>query len=174
MAVELMDDHIVEAAYRNPAQKQNTFFIQGSPKAVLIVEFADNCREVLLKKVQECKADFEREKKAYAYSIVEGHKVARVWALRKAGLGLLTNIPGNDKPVSVIEDTAVGVEKLPNYMRDFEKILEKHNLKCVYHAHIATGELHLRPVLNLKKEEDVQLFRQISREIALLQRFSER
>ena len=168
MAVELMDDHIVEAAYRNPAQKQNTFFIQGSPKAVLIVEFADNCREVLLKKVQECKADFEREKKAYAYSIVEGHKVARVWALRKAGLGLLTNIPGNDKPVSVIEDTAVGVEKLPNYMRDFEKILEKHNLKCVYHAHIATGELHLRPVLNLKKEEDVQLFRQISREIALL------
>jgi Fe-S oxidoreductase len=88
--------------------------------------------------------------------------------LRKAGLGLLTNVPGSNKPVSVVEDTAVAVKYLPDYMRDFGVLLKKYNLSCVYHAHIASGELHLRPVLDLKKEKDVKMFKTISKEVALL------
>ncbi len=168
MAIELMDDNIIEAAYRNLAQRENTFFLRGKPKAVLIVEFAFEDEDDLSAALESTKAHFVSDGRAYDYSIVKGNDVSRVWALRKAGLGLLTNVPGSLKPVSVIEDTAVSPRKLPDYLRDFQAILDAHNLKCVYHAHIATGELHLRPILNLKKAEDVQLFREISHEIALL------
>ncbi len=168
MAVELMDDNIIEAAYRNLAQRQNTFFLRGRPKAVLIVEFTFDTREELDKRINATIAAFKAENRAYDYSTVYGSEVSKVWALRKAGLGLLTNVAGSEKPVSVIEDTAVSVHKLPDYLAEFQTILDTYGLKCVYHAHIATGELHLRPILNLKKAEDVHLFKEISRQIALL------
>ena len=168
MAVELMDNNIIEAAFRNPAQRKNTFFLKGKPKAVLIIEFASDNELSLEQNIEETIADFKADGSAYDFSIVKGGDITKVWALRKAGLGLLTNVPGSSKPVSVIEDTAVAPEKLPYYLEEFQTILEKYGLRCVYHAHIATGELHLRPVLNLKNEQDVKLFRTISEEIAIL------
>lgn len=168
MAVELMDNNIIEAAYRNPTQKQNTFFIEGKPQAILIIEFAETTKETLEAKLQETIEHFKKESPAYAYPIIYGADISKVWELRKAGLGLLTNVAGDYKPVSVIEDTAVAPERLPEYLKEFAEILSKHNLKCVYHAHIATGELHLRPILNLKDKQDVKLFHTISREVAEL------
>ncbi|MEI3421810.1 MAG: FAD-linked oxidase C-terminal domain-containing protein [Butyricimonas faecihominis] len=77
----------------------------------------------------------------------------------EGGTRVVVRNAGNAKPVSVIEDTAVAPERLPAYMKDFGEMLERLGLKCVYHAHISTGELHLRPVLNLKEENDRVLFR---------------
>ncbi|HNS31044.1 MAG TPA: FAD-linked oxidase C-terminal domain-containing protein, partial [Tenuifilaceae bacterium] len=104
----------------------------------------------------------------YHYPIIRNGDMAKVWALRKAGLGVLSNIVGDAKPVSLVEDTAVPVEKLPDYMAEFAAIIASHNLDCVYHAHIGSGELHLRPVLNLKDADDVELFRVIAFEVAHL------
>ena len=168
MAVELMDNNIIEAAYRNIEQRENTFFIKGEPKAVLIVEFAAETKAELEQKAEALVADFKAEGKAYDFSVVYGDAGKRVWSLRKAGLGLLTNVPGSLKPVSVVEDTAVAVEKLPDYLREFQQMLDGYGLSCVYHAHIATGELHLRPVLNLKESKDVDLFRKVAYDTALL------
>ena len=84
--------------------------------------------------------------------MITGKDITKVWDLRKAGLGLLSNVPGNKKSVTVIEDTAVNVNVLPAYMDDFQEILNKYKLDCTYHAHIGSGELHLRPILNLKKD----------------------
>ena len=81
----------------------------------------------------------------------------------------MSGMPGNAKPVSVIEDTAVAPERLPAYMKDFGEMLERLGLKCVYHAHISTGELHLRPVLNLKEENDRVLLRRVAEETAMLE-----
>ncbi|MBO7277862.1 MAG: FAD-binding oxidoreductase [Bacteroidales bacterium] len=168
MAVELMDNNIIEAAYRNPTQKQNTFFIEGNPKAILIVEFAEESSEKLEEKLRATIEHFKKESSAYAFPVIYGGDISKVWELRKAGLGLLTNVAGDYKPVSVIEDTAVSPERLPLYLSEFASMLSKHNLQCVYHAHIATGELHLRPILNLKDKKDVELFHTISKEVALL------
>jgi Fe-S oxidoreductase len=88
--------------------------------------------------------------------------------LRKAGLGLLANLPGDEKAVPVIEDTAVDVNDLPAYIREFNEILKKYNLYSVHYAHAGSGELHLRPIINLKTKEGNQLFRSIAEEIATL------
>jgi Fe-S oxidoreductase len=99
---------------------------------------------------------------------VFGDDIPRVWDLRKAGLGLMSNIPGDAKPVSLVEDTAVLPEVLPDYIVDFQNILENYGLTAVYHAHIATGELHLRPVLDLKNPVHVELFHKVALETAQL------
>nr|MDA3880300.1 4Fe-4S dicluster domain-containing protein [Prolixibacteraceae bacterium] len=100
--------------------------------------------------------------------LVWGNNITRVWNLRKAGLGVLSNMPGDAKPVSVVEDTAIPVKKLPEFLAEFQSKLDALKLKAVYHAHIATGELHLRPVLNLKDKNDVILFRKMAIETAQL------
>ena len=104
----------------------------------------------------------------YSYPVIRGDDIPKVWNLRKAGLGVLSNLPGDAKPVSVIEDTSVKPELLPDYLREFMQLMDRHNLECVYHAHIATGELHLRPILDLKDPKDVELFRTVARETAKL------
>ena len=167
-AIELMDEVILECTKSNIEQRKNRFFLQGDPAAILIVEFAFNSRKELEEAGESLIKDMKFNNFGYHYPVVSGNEINRVWALRKAGLGLLSNLPGDAKPVSVIEDTAVHPEYLPEYIEDFKQILAKYKLECVYHAHIATGELHLRPVLNLKDKNDLVLFRTIAGEIAHL------
>ncbi|MCK9163432.1 MAG: FAD-binding protein [Bacteroidales bacterium] len=168
VAIELMDNNVLEAAQRNIAQKKNTFFIDGTPKAILIIEIAEETQEELDIKLNAIIENLKKQNKGYAYPIIKNGDIPKVWALRKAGLGLLSNIPGSRKPVSVIEDTAVSPKKMGAYIKEINEILLKYNLSCVYHAHIATGELHLRPILDLKKEEDIEVFHSLSREVAYL------
>ncbi|MFP4060793.1 MAG: FAD-binding and (Fe-S)-binding domain-containing protein [Bacteroidales bacterium] len=167
-AIELMDDTILQCTKNNLTQKKNRFFIQGDPGAILIIEFArDNMEEIeiLRDKIEQ---EMTGAGIGFHFPLITGSDINKVWALRKAGLGVLSNIEGDAKPVSVIEDTAIAPEKLPGYIQEFKEILAKNNLSCVYHAHIATGELHLRPVLNLKNPNDVKLFREIATDIAKL------
>ncbi len=167
-SVELMDRTILELTRENIEQRKNRFFVKGSPGAILIVEFAEESMTEINKKAQALDAALQKEKLGYHFPMVTGPQMKQVWDLRKAGLGILNNMPGDTKPVSVIEDTAVLPELLPQYIADFDKILNKFGKKCVYYAHISTGELHLRPVLNLKDPKDVQTFYEIGRASAQL------
>jgi len=167
-AVEMMDNTILQLTKDNRDQLKNRFFIKGDPEAILIIEFARDTKEKIESICKDLIEDFKKVKYGYHFPIIYGDETKKVWALRKAGLGVLSNMEGDAKPVSIIEDTAVNVEVLPDYMDDFKKILEKHKLECVYHAHIGSGELHLRPILNLKDSKDVEMFRTIGVEIAHL------
>jgi len=167
-AVELMDKFILDCTKDNIEQRKNRFFIEGDPGAILIIEFARETREELTEITSKLEEDLRSKNLGYHYPTITGADISKVWALRKAGLGVLTNIAGDAKPVSVIEDTAVNPENLPAYIAEFKELLAIHGLNCVYHAHIATGELHLRPVLNLKDPEDVKKFRAIATDTAKL------
>lgn len=167
-ACELMDKVILDCTKNNREQAKNRFFLQGDPEAVLMLEVsADTIEEaeVLADKLIE---DLKANNFGYHYPKVYGEDIAKVHQLRKAGLGLLGNIVGDDKAVACIEDTAVALEDLPNYIEEFTKIMDKYQQRAVYYAHAGAGELHLRPILNLKKKEDVVLFRKITTETAEL------
>jgi FAD/FMN-containing dehydrogenase/Fe-S oxidoreductase len=167
-SVELMDDIIINCTKDNIEQSKNRFFIQGNPGAILIVEFAKDKFEEIEAAAKLMEAEMREAGYGYYFPIITGKDTKKVWNLRKAGLGLLSNIPGDAKPVPVVEDTAVNPHHLPDYIKEFKELLNKHNLSCVYYAHIATGELHLRPVLNLKDPKDIELFHTIAYETALL------
>lgn len=167
-ACELMDHYILEATARNKEQAANRFFVEGEPKAILVVELIGETEKEVDIRILNFLTELGKQRLGYAFPIIRGDDIPKVWNLRKAGLGLLSNIPGDTKPAPVIEDTAVDVQDLPNYIGDFNKILQKHGLYSVHYAHAGSGELHLRPYLNLKTEEGVKLFRTIAEEIAVL------
>lgn len=167
-AVELMDHYVFEATKRNRVQAENRFFIEGDPKAILVAEITRSSEEEAEKDAQALVYDLMAKGLGYSYPIVGGEMIKRVWELRKAGLGLLSNVPGDEKPVPVIEDTAVDVHDLPAFIADVNVLLKSHGLYSVHYAHAGSGEIHLRPIIDLKKESGVKLFRVMAEETASL------
>jgi FAD/FMN-containing dehydrogenase/Fe-S oxidoreductase len=167
-ASELIDHYILECTKENIEQNKNRFFVLGDPGAILVIEFARVTREEILTITSQVEADMRAEGLGYHFPVLFGADTKKIWTLRKAGLGLLGNLPGDDKAVPVIEDTAVDVNDLPAYISDFNEILKKHGLHAVHYAHAGSGELHLRPIINLKTVEGNRLFRLIGEEVATL------
>ena len=167
-ASELIDHYILECTKNNIEQQKNRFFVQGDPGAILVVEFTRNSREEITAIAEDVEREMRAQGLGYHFPLLFGEDTKKIWTLRKAGLGLLGNLPGDDKAVPVIEDTAVDVNDLPAYIHDFNEILKKYNLYSVHYAHAGSGELHLRPIINLKTEEGNRLFRTIAEEIATL------
>jgi len=165
---ELMDKTILDCTKNNREQAKNRFFLQGDPEAILMLEVSANTIEEAENLANNLIADLEKNNFGYHHPKVYGEDIAKVHYLRKAGLGLLGNIVGDKKAVACIEDTAVALEDLPSYIEEFTKIMDKYQQNAVYYAHAGAGELHLRPILNLKKKEDVVLFRKITTETAEL------
>lgn len=167
-ASELMDHYILECTKANAEQSQNRFFVDGDPGAILVVELRSDYPDELAKQAKAVEEAMLAENLGYHFPFVTGGDVKKVWDLRKAGLGLLSNLPGDEKAVAVIEDTAVDVNDLPAFIAEFNEILAENNLYCVHYAHAGSGELHLRPIINLKTEEGHKQFRHIAEEIAEL------
>jgi len=167
-ASELIDHYILECTKENIEQSKNRFFVQGDPGAILVIEFTKATHGEITQLTNQVEADMRAVGLGYHFPVLFGADTKKIWTLRKAGLGLLGNLPGDEKAVPVIEDTAVDVADLPNYIRDFNEILVKHNLHAVHYAHAGSGEIHLRPIINLKTVEGNELFRTIAQEVATL------
>ena len=167
-ASELIDHYILDCTKNNREQMKNRFFVKGDPGAILVVEFARQSREEVVAIAEKVEQEMRAAGLGYHFPLLFGADTKKIWTLRKAGLGLLSNLPGDDKAVPVIEDTAVDVQDLPAYIRDFNEILKKHGLYSVHYAHAGSGELHLRPIINLKTKDGNRLFRVIAEEIATL------
>ncbi len=165
---ELMDKKILDCTKNNREQTLNRFFLEGDPEAILMLEVAsDNVEETRIL-AEKLIADLQAHNFGYAYPILKGNDIEKASNLRKAGLGLLGNIVGDRKAVACIEDTAVEVNDLPQYIAEFTSMMKEFGQEAVYYAHAGAGELHLRPILNLKKEEDIHLFREITSKVAQL------
>ncbi len=167
-ACEMMDDTILDCTKNHLMYKSYRFFLQGQPKAILLLELNSNSKKELQKQILSLKNDLEVQTKSYAAPILEGEDIDKALTLRKAGLGLLGGIVGDHKAVACIEDTAVSVEDLPSYINAFGDLMKTYDQKPVYYAHAGAGELHLRPILNLKTRKGVDDFKAITQDVAHL------
>ncbi len=167
-ACELMDHLILSCARANREQARNSFFVEGEPAAVLMIEFRGSTLQEAQQKAQTLIRDFRAQGFGYAFPIVPAPQSKRVWELRNAGLGVLSNMPGAAKGIPCIEDTAVAVTDLPAYITEFEELMGRFGQKSVYYAHAGDGELHLRPILNLKDANDRQRLHDIGEAMAHL------
>ena len=162
---ELMDKTILDCTKNNREQNKNRFFIKEDPAAILMLEITGNTRAEVQEQSDKLISDLKENSLGYYYPELTGEDIEKAFNLRKAGLGLLGNIVGDKKAVACIEDTAVDVKDLPNYIGEFSAMMEKHQQNAVYYAHAGAGEIHLRPILNLKKKKDVELFRKITSDV---------
>ncbi len=165
---EMIDDTILDCTKTNKEQSKNRFFIDGNPKAIMMFEVASDSMEDAERQAEELIKDLKENNFGYALPKLYGADIEKVNELRKAGLGLLGSIVGDDKAADSIEDTAVELSDLPAYIGDFSAMMKRHGQEAIYYAHAGAGELHLRPVLNLKTSEGVYQFRNIATEVAVL------
>jgi FAD/FMN-containing dehydrogenase/Fe-S oxidoreductase len=165
-AIELIDQRILECTKDNLEQRRNRFWIQGEPRAVLVIELFDDEPSVLEQRAQHLIHDLQQRGLGYAYPIIRDEQMSNVWALRKAGLGLLMGIRSEKKAVAVIEDTAVAVPDLPAYMSKIQQIMENHNTPFICYGHVSVGLLHLRPELDLRAPQDKKTFLSIADQVA--------
>ncbi len=167
-ASELVDDFILDFTKTNTEQAKNRFFIEGEPKAILMVEFFDDSENGFLQKAEKLIDDLQNQGLGYAFPVLLGEDAKKAWDVRKGGLGLLRNLKGDIQPVNLIEDCAVSPEDLPNYINELEQILQAKSVSYSIYAHAGAGELHVEPMLNLKTTAGRKLFRDILVETAVL------
>lgn len=167
-ACELIDAHVLRAAANHPGQKANRAWVVGDPAAVLVAEFFADTPALARDKADQAAANLKAADIGIAWPVLDGVDAPRVWALRKAGLGLLMGLRQRARPVAVIEDSAVPVHALPDFARDIGKMMSRHGLDCVYYGHASVGLLHLRPALDLDAEADRAIFRSVAKETAAL------
>lgn len=167
-ASELVDKYIMDFTTGHAVYSKNRFFLEGDPAALLMVEFWGETEAEVQQQANALVADLHKEQLGYAYPVLFGAEATQAWDIRKAGLGLIRNLPGDTQPVNLIEDCAVAVEDLPDYIEDLEKLLTSHGLHASYYAHAGAGELHVEPMINLKTSEGKQQFRQVLADTAAL------
>ena len=167
-ASELVDKCIMDFTINHPTYKKNRFFIEGDPKAILMVEFMAASKAEVASKANELVALLKQKKYGYAYPVLFDTETIAAWDIRKAGLGLLRNATGSAQPINLIEDCAVAPEDLPAYIDDVQKMLTKYKVDAAYYAHAGAGELHVEPMINLKLKEGVVMCRNILKETAAL------
>ena len=155
-AVELVDEMIVRQARSNLAYSRLMDFVEGEPGALLLAEFYGDSEAEVESKLDGIEARMAAGGLGYAVRrMTDPAQQAGVWAVRKAGLGLMMNMTGDAKPLPFVEDTAVAPEHLPEYVRRFDEIVRDHGTTAGYYGHASVGCLHIRPLIDLKLNEDV-------------------
>ncbi len=165
-AVELIDKTILDMARGSLEFSRLTTFIEGEPAALLAVEFYGETEAELASQLDTLEKRLKAEGFGYAFvRCFTAEEKSRVWETRKAGLGLLMGMKGDAKPVGFVEDAAVPIEHLPEYVRRFDEIVTAHDTTASYYAHASVGLLHNRPIVNLKSETDIEKMHDIAREV---------
>jgi FAD/FMN-containing dehydrogenase/Fe-S oxidoreductase len=167
-AVEIIDKRTLDSARLNLEQEKNRFFLEGDPAAILAIQCDANTEAEASASLEAIIADLKAHSFGYAYPIIPRQRHAAVWDLRKEGLGIVMGQPGDVKPETSIEDTAVPVDCLPEYINEVLDILHKYQTPVMIYGHVSVGVVHLRPELNLKSPVDKEKFLKIADEVAVL------
>ena len=165
-AVELIGSMIIRQAKSNLAYSRITDFIDGDPEALLAIEVVGDSQDEVISKLVNLGAVFSGRNLGYNFlRLIKPEDQNKVWEVRKAGLGLMMNVPGDAKPLPFVEDTAVAPEHLPDFVRRFDEIVTSHGTEAGYYGHASVGCLHIRPLINPKRQEDVDRMVSIAEEV---------
>ena len=165
-AVELIGSMIIRQAKSNLAYARIADFIEGDPEALLAIEIAGDSVEEVRSGLDHLGSVLESRNLGYTFlKLMRPEDQEKVWDVRKAGLGLMMNVPGDAKPLPFVEDCAVSPEHLPDFVRRFDEIVTSNGTRAGYYGHASVGCLHIRPLINLKDQEGVDRMVSIAEEI---------
>ena len=170
-AVELVDRTMIELSLQNPAfaPTVRTALI-GRPDAILLVEFSGNSKAELTPKIRQLvELMGELGLPGSVVEMVDDAPQKNLWEVRKAGLNIMMSLKGDGKPVSFIEDCAVPLENLAEYTDALTNVFRKHGSKGTWYAHASVGTLHVRPILDMRREGATKM-RAIAEEASVLVR----
>lgn len=162
-AVEILDKVVIENSKINLVTKNHCGFIEGSPESVQIVEFyGDDLGEIRVRATAMI-ADLKACGFGYAYPFFyEGSDYNDVWTIRKKGLGLILGKNEDRKAIAFIEDAAIPIPNLPAYITEITQLCDAYKVNAAMYAHASVGVIHVRPMLDMRKAEDIRIFEEIA------------
>lgn len=167
MALELIDDNILEGARHSPAVKNKLSWLQGNPTAVFVAEFEDATEEGVSKKLEDFESFVKTLNIGYAFTLLKDPKlISHVWEVRKAGLGLLLSKRSYNRAIAFIEDLSIAPEKLPSFMEEFCSYLKSVGKEAGIYGHIGSGCMHIRPYIDLRSQNELALMKKMMLHIA--------
>lgn len=168
-AVEILDKNIIELSRTNLKYKKHLDFVEGTPAALIIVEFSGDTPQQVSDGLQllEQKLQGQPGLEKFLHA-KDAEQRDAIWNCRKASAPLLLSIPGARKPIAFVEDTAVDPAKLPQFIRRFRQILDKYHIDGAYYGHASVGCLHIRPMIDTKVANDLRILKAVSDEVASL------
>jgi len=162
-AVELLDEMILQLTKATLEFRRKMTFVQDEPKALLIVELQGDDEGELLRRLEKLKDEMRARHIGFAWlDALTSEAQANVWTVRKAGLGLLSGVPGDRKPIAFVEDAAVPVSQMPQFIDEFTRSIREHDTEAGIYAHASVGCLHIRPLINLKLKSEVAKMRHLA------------
>jgi FAD/FMN-containing dehydrogenase/Fe-S oxidoreductase len=166
-AIELADKYILDLTRTSLEYARQMTFVQGDPGALLFVEYYGETRQELTDKLDRVQARLTRQGIGTAFTrAVSPEEQQRVWKVRKAGMALLLGMIGDKKPIAGIEDTAVAPERLAEFLKRLDGIVRSHGVEAAYYGHASVGCIHVRPILDLKRDPEVEKLRAIAEQVS--------
>ncbi|MCA9446863.1 MAG: FAD-binding protein, partial [Candidatus Omnitrophica bacterium] len=164
-AVEILDKTVLDLARKNLSIRRIMDVVEGDPAAVLVVEFFGETDGEARRKAEEMAKDLPGRGLGYAYPIMTTPQdQAKVWNIRKNGLGIMLGIKGDRKPLPFIEDAAIPIKHLPEYIDRVLKFCKSIDAPVAMYAHASVGLIHVRPILDLRHQDDIERLEKISEE----------
>lgn len=169
-AIEMLDFNVFEQSVKNNMTKGlHQRLIIGTPQATLSVEFFCLSQNELDQRIDDFSWWLQNNSTAYAYPILRtASELDDSWALRKNGLGLIMGDPSGRKPIPFIEDQAIPLEHLADYIQDVLDLCNNYKVETILYAHASVGVLHVRPSLDMTVQSDIDLMKTISDEVFYL------
>ncbi|MEM1283476.1 MAG: FAD-linked oxidase C-terminal domain-containing protein, partial [Chlamydiota bacterium] len=162
LSVEMIDHHIIEMGVKAPALKGKTHWLNGSPDAIFIVEFQGETLKEVQNQVEEFRNNISKEALGYHQDVLyEPKEMNHIWAMRKAGLGLLLSKRTYSRAIAFIEDITVAPEHLASFMKAFKSLLVKYKKDAGVYGHVGSGCMHIRPYVDLRDHEELKLMKKI-------------
>jgi FAD/FMN-containing dehydrogenase/Fe-S oxidoreductase len=165
-AIELADKYILDLTRSSLEYARQMTFVQGDPGALLFVEYYGETRQELADKLDRLQAHLTRRRIGTAFTrAVTPEEQQRIWKVRKAGMALLLGMIGDKKPIAGIEDTAVAPDRLAEFIKRLDGIVRSHGVQAAYYGHASVGCIHVRPILDLKRDPEVERLRAVAEQV---------
>ncbi len=163
--VEILDDTVINLSRTNLTTKRHAQWINGDPISVQLVEFYGDTKEEIVQRAEQMVQDLKSQGFGYAHPIfTDPQDMEDVWVIRKKGLGLMLGREGDKKAIAFIEDAAIPIDVLPDYIEEVQAVCDKYETEAAVYAHASVGVIHVRPFLNMRAQEDVDRFKGIAQE----------
>lgn len=145
---------VLDRSFIDVAAKSDPKLGEGIPdrlQSMLIVEYWTDTPEQARKGVDAAIAACNGDGPAFeAKPAYDAKELDRAWTVRKVASPILSRVKGDLKPTRWIEDCAVPPWKLPEFIRRFKEICEKHGFAAALFGHGGEGNLHVNPFANAK------------------------
>ncbi|MEE2701408.1 MAG: anaerobic glycerol-3-phosphate dehydrogenase subunit C [Chloroflexota bacterium] len=166
-AVELIDDMVIQRSRESVGFARRLTWVEGNPKAMLLVEFFADSSHELESKIQGLREDMQSKRLSYACVVaLTPEAQGNAWAIRAGGLGLLMSVKGDTKPLPFVEDTAIAPEQLPQFVKRFDEVVREHDTVAGYYGHASEGCIHIRPMVNIKTQAGLDKLVSIATDIS--------